>query len=57
MVCIPGYGAGAGIFLKNIGLLADGGQRVLTLDLLGTRLSSHPAFNAMEITAAEEIFV
>uniref|UniRef100_A0A7S1SUR5 AB hydrolase-1 domain-containing protein n=1 Tax=Tetraselmis chuii TaxID=63592 RepID=A0A7S1SUR5_9CHLO len=57
LVCIPGYGAGAGFFWKNIGPLADGGQRVLTLDLLGTGLSSRPAFNAKDTAAAEDFFV
>eukprot|EP00873_Tetraselmis_striata_P042139 jgi/Tetstr1/462403/TSEL_007409.t1 len=56
LVCVSGYGAGAGFFWKNIGPLAADNQ-VLAVDLLGTGLSSRPAFTAKDTAAAEDFFV
>jgi hypothetical protein len=46
LVCVPGYGAGAAFFFKNIGPLSAAGYRVHAVDWRGTGLSGRPPFAA-----------
>lgn len=44
VVLVPGYGAGAGLFFRNLSPLARLGLPVLAADWLGTGLSGRPPF-------------
>ena len=56
MVCLPGYGAGAGFYWKNLEALGRL-RKVYAVDPLGTGLSSRPSFSATNVHEAEEFFI
>ncbi|KAK9821605.1 hypothetical protein WJX81_005670 [Elliptochloris bilobata] len=56
MVLVPGYGAGAGFYFRNIDGLAKH-FRVHAVDLLGTGMSGRPRFSARTREEAEEFFL
>jgi pimeloyl-ACP methyl ester carboxylesterase len=57
LVCVPGYGAGAAFFFKNLGPLAAAGYRVHAVDWRGTGLSGRPAFAAETHAEAVSFFL
>ncbi|BDA50675.1 (Lyso)-N-acylphosphatidylethanolamine lipase [Coccomyxa sp. Obi] len=56
MVLLPGYGAGAGFYFRNIDSLAQH-FRMHAVDLLGTGMSGRPNFSARTREEAEGFFV
>lgn len=54
VVLFPGYGAGAGLFFRNLAPLARLGMPVLAADWLGTGLSGRPPFPIPRSTAPDQ---
>jgi pimeloyl-ACP methyl ester carboxylesterase len=53
VVLLPGYGAGAGLFFRNLSPLSRLGLPVLAADWLGTGLSGRPPFPLAPTTAPD----
>ncbi|KAK9823325.1 hypothetical protein WJX72_001941 [[Myrmecia] bisecta] len=56
LVCIPGYGAGASFFFRNVDGLSRN-YRTHLVDLLGTGLSGRPTFRAKNLQQTEDFFL
>ncbi|KAK9813732.1 hypothetical protein WJX73_005841 [Symbiochloris irregularis] len=56
LVCLSGYGAGAGFFFRNLDAMAQH-FRLHAVDLIGTGMSGRPPFTARDRQGTEDFFL